>query len=191
MQIDRPITGVRILRHCWSKSQCDEFISEIEKRTGWEAAAMGRYQDDVVVRSFVDKELRDVDVLNLEEASLANPLLSVPGLLEKINRELQCDAKRISRSMISRYSYGSHIKPHKDTGVYTTSRIATIVLYLNDNFEGGQIYFPDLSFEHRPRFGEILFFYSELRHGVRPVTSGVRYCVVGFAENDAAYKKII
>lgn len=189
MQIVRPITGVRIFQDCWTREQCAEYIARAESTAGWEAAAMGQYQDDVVVRRLVDKELRDVEVLNLEDIGLENPLNSIDGLLDITNTELDCEAKRISRSMVSRYTYGSHIKPHKDTGVYTTSRIATLVLYLNESYEGGELYFPDLSLEYRPNAGDILCFYSEFRHGVRPVTSGVRYCIVGFAENDAAYQK--
>ncbi|MEY9772085.1 Rps23 Pro-64 3,4-dihydroxylase Tpa1-like proline 4-hydroxylase [Sinorhizobium fredii] len=189
MNIIRPITGVRIFEGCWTPTQCQDYIRKVESKAGWEAAAMGRYQDDVVVQSRIDKEMRDVEVLNLETVDLENPLHSVKGLLNLTNSELECEAKRISRSMVSRYTNGSHIKPHKDTGIYTTSRIATLVLYLNDEFEGGELYFPDISLQHTPRTGELICFYSEYRHGVRPVTAGVRYCVVGFAENDAAYQK--
>lgn len=189
MKIARPIVGVRIFQECWTPEQCCLYVRQVEARAGWQAAAMGRYQDDVVVQSFVDRELRDVEVLNLEEVGLENPLSSIPDFLSLTNAELECDAKRISRAMVSRYTSGSHIKPHKDTGVFTTSRIATLVLYLNDEYEGGELYFPDLSLEIRPKSGDVISFYSELRHGVRPVTAGVRYCIVGFAENDAAYQR--
>lgn len=187
----RPITGIRIAPAYWSHEECADFIVRARCCAGWEPAAMGRYQDDVVVSRLIDKTLRDVDVLNLESTDLANPFLSRPELLSTVNEELDCDAARISRSMVTCYTFGSHIKPHKDTGPFDTSRLVTLVLYLNDKFDGGEIFFPDLSLELKPNTGDLLFFYSEFRHGVRPVTKGTRYSVVGFCENDIAYRKAV
>jgi len=189
MSVVRPATGVRVLPGYWSAAECGELIARVSGEAGWEAAAMGRYQDNVVVSQFVDRKLRDVDVLNLEATNLANPFLRKDGLLNLINGELECEGDRISRSMVSRYTFGSHIRPHKDTGFFDTSRLVTVVLYLNDEFSGGEIYFPDLSLELRPATGDLLFFYSEFRHGVRPVTSGIRLCLVAFCENDLAYRR--
>lgn len=186
-----PSIGVRILSDFWTPDQCAEYVCSVEKSSNWQAAAMGRYQDDVVVDSYVDQSLRDVDVLNLSSADLPNPLLLNPELLPTINSELGCHAQRISRSMVSRYTFGSHIKPHKDTGSYNTSRLATIVLYLNSSFEGGNLIFPDLSVEISPRTGDLVFFYSEFRHAVSVVTAGVRYCIVGFAESDSVFEKVV
>ena len=189
LHVGRPFTGVRVLPGYWSAAECGDYIDTVRREAGWEAAAMGRYQDNEVVSQFIDKELRDVDVLNLEATALGNPFLRKPGLLDLVNEELDCDGARISRAMVSRYTFGSHIKPHKDTGFFDTSRLATVVLYLNDGFEGGEIYFPDISLEMKPSVGDLLVFYSEYRHGVRPVTSGTRLGLVAFCENDLAYRK--
>lgn len=191
MQIVRPITGVRIFPQFWSAAECNNLIARVSSMSGWEAAAMGKYQDNEVVSRFVDRDLRDVDVLNLEATSLPNPFLGKPGLLDLINAELNCGADRISRTMVSRYSFGSHIRPHSDTGFFDTSRLATIVLYLNSDFEGGNIYFPDLGLDLRPETGDLLTFYSEFKHGVAPIVAGHRFSLVAFCENDLAYRRTI
>lgn len=51
------------------------------------------------------------------------------------------------------------------------------VIYLNDNFEGGKIYFPELQFEYAPKKYAGVFFLSDgklWKHGITPVESGTR-----------------
>lgn len=59
------------------------------------------------------------------------------------------------------------------------------VLYLNDDYEGGEIYFPtvndanDKPLRIKPKTGDVLIFGCDERytHGVAEVTKGERYCV--------------
>jgi len=87
--------------------------------------------------------------------------------------------------------------PHTDnayfsangTFLYTSpQRILTTLTFLNDNFEGGEIAFPDIimpdgsSFIMKPISGTTLIFPADIRytHEVKPVTKGVRYSIVGW-----------
>jgi len=56
------------------------------------------------------------------------------------------------------------------------------ILYLNDDYEGGQIYFPNQNLEIKPKIGSILFFEGshERPHGVRHVVSGQRFNIITF-----------
>lgn len=52
------------------------------------------------------------------------------------------------------------------------------VIYLNDGFEGGTIYFPNQNFSYQPKIYSAVFFPSagtEYIHGITTVTSGERY----------------
>jgi len=51
------------------------------------------------------------------------------------------------------------------------------VIYLNDDYEGGEIYFPDQGIDFRPKSGTVVFFPSNnmFIHGVREIISGNRY----------------
>lgn len=53
---------------------------------------------------------------------------------------------------------------------------ATILAYLHDpeDFEGGEIFFPDYDVTIRPKKGSILIFGNKVRHGVTDVISGRR-----------------
>jgi hypothetical protein len=54
--------------------------------------------------------------------------------------------------------------------------------YLNDDYEGGEIYFPDYDLEIKPLPGELIFFPGTQHyiHGVREVVSGNRYALMTF-----------
>lgn len=56
------------------------------------------------------------------------------------------------------------------------------VYYLNDNYEGGEIYFPNQNIEIKPKPNTLVFFPGTLEflHGVRPVTNGTRYTLTSF-----------
>jgi hypothetical protein len=56
------------------------------------------------------------------------------------------------------------------------------IIYLNDAFEGGEIYFPKVGLEPSIRPGTLAYFPSttDYLHGVRKVTAGVRYTMCSF-----------
>jgi hypothetical protein len=60
---------------------------------------------------------------------------------------------------------------------YLWSGHCSVLVYLNDEYEGGELYFPDLDFGIRPKKGMLIAFPGNLyyTHGVAPVTSGTRY----------------
>jgi Leucine-rich repeat (LRR) protein len=56
------------------------------------------------------------------------------------------------------------------------------VLYLNDNYEGGEIYFPEQDIKIKPEAGSLVMFpsYRPYFHHPLPVTSGSKYMVPFF-----------
>lgn len=59
-----------------------------------------------------------------------------------------------------------------------------MVLYLNDDYQGGEIYYPNLKIAIKPKAGSLVIhpgnvYYS---HGVLPVTSGTRYATTAFTK---------
>jgi predicted 2-oxoglutarate/Fe(II)-dependent dioxygenase YbiX len=74
---------------------------------------------------------------------------------------------------------------HFDWVVNAPSRQIVAILYLNDNYEGGELYFPDIKdaigdvLKIKPKAGEIVVFGGDdrYRHGVKEITSGERFAV--------------
>jgi hypothetical protein len=55
-----------------------------------------------------------------------------------------------------------------------------VVVYINDNFTGGEIYYPSLNMSYTPVPGDLLIHGARIRHGVAEVTSGIRYAYASF-----------
>ena len=56
------------------------------------------------------------------------------------------------------------------------------LFYLNDDYEGGELYFPNQGIEFKPKAGGAYFFPGDKNyiHGVKEITSGIRYVVPFF-----------
>jgi hypothetical protein len=94
-----------------------------------------------------------------------------------------------------KYNVGGHYKPHIDgRSIWfapngdkiwrkSTDRDLSIVLFVNDDFEGGEFLFPDLHIQVKPKPGLLVCFPSDQNylHGVAPVTKGTRYSIVTWA----------
>jgi hypothetical protein len=75
---------------------------------------------------------------------------------------------------------GTHFKIHADHGpTYVTT--ISIVVYLNDNYEGGEIWFPRMdNLSIKPKAGDIVVFPSTYiyEHASQDMISGNKYAVV-------------
>jgi len=92
------------------------------------------------------------------------------------------------------YEPGGHYKPHYDAVARwknpdgsiiwkkSVDRDLSTILFLNDDFEGGQFVFPDLKINIRPEPGLLIAFPSSefYLHMVEPVISGNRYAMVNW-----------
>lgn len=74
---------------------------------------------------------------------------------------------------------GKHFNIHADHGpAYVTT--VSVVAYLNDNYEGGELYFPRFNLTIKPKQGDVLVFPSTYiyEHASLPMKSGTKYSVV-------------
>ncbi len=70
----------------------------------------------------------------------------------------------------------------------------TSMLYLNEDFEGGELYFPQYNdFEIRPKPGLLVIFSGTLKHlhGIREITSGMRYVHTTFWSKYPQYASLV
>jgi hypothetical protein len=54
------------------------------------------------------------------------------------------------------------------------------LLFLSDEYEGGELTFPEFGVKIKPNSGDLILFRGKHKHGVRPVTSGIRVNYVIF-----------
>ena len=93
---------------------------------------------------------------------------------------------------ILKYTAGGFYEAHADADSYDPERRRwyhhldrdiSVLLYLNDDFEGGDLQFEYFDFRIRPRPGMLIWFPSDARyfHRANPVEAGTRYAVVSWA----------
>jgi predicted 2-oxoglutarate/Fe(II)-dependent dioxygenase YbiX len=103
-------------------------------------------------------------------------------------RDLFCDIFQFVR-----WRTGDVLHPHADAEhpdgsihPYQYRQFATII-YLNESYSGGQIYFPNANnYEPAMAPGTLVIFPGTLDflHGVKQITSGTRYTIAGFFTYD-------
>ena len=83
---------------------------------------------------------------------------------------------------ILRYQPGGKYDPHTDQGP-EHNRAITIILNLNDEYEGGKLTFHNNSYGFDLKKGDIVVFPSSFvyDHCIHPITKGIRYSVVTWA----------
>lgn len=79
---------------------------------------------------------------------------------------------------IFKYEKDSFFSDHVDDSI-SFPRVISLVFYLNDDYDGGEIEFPEFNIKHKPKKNTVLLFPSNFvyHHSVKPVTAGIRYCV--------------
>lgn len=77
-------------------------------------------------------------------------------------------------SHIARFEPGWGMHEHFD--ITKPNSIATLI-YINNNYSGGDIYFPEYEISHKPEPGDLLTFPDnpDFVHGVKAISDGIRY----------------
>lgn len=82
-----------------------------------------------------------------------------------------------------KYGAGGFLPAHQDHGI--SSRVLSTVMYLNDDYEGGEIEFVNSNVKIKPPAGSVIFFPSNFLyvHEVHPIVSGFRYSLPHWFHN--------
>jgi hypothetical protein len=92
--------------------------------------------------------------------------------------------------IIQRMQDGVELKSHTDQHTDPSIEYAAII-YLNDSYNNGELFFENLGIEVKPSPGSLLLFpgNEKYKHGVRHVGAGpTRYVLVGFVKTINFYK---
>lgn len=82
-----------------------------------------------------------------------------------------------------KYTESGYLPPHQDQG--DSTRLLSALLYLNDDYEGGEIEFPNSNVRFKPEAGSVVMFPSNFLyiHQVHPITKGTRYSLPNWYHN--------
>jgi hypothetical protein len=141
--------------------------------------AEGKFE---ITQNWVDKNL---NIKHHEEQQVFYKRLS-----DVINSSFP-DLELSGLATIQRMQPGVELKSHTDQHTDPSIRYATII-YINDDYIEGELFFPNLDISLRPKPGDLLFFPGDEKHehGVRHVAEGpIRYVIVGFVKEKGHYEK--
>lgn len=89
-----------------------------------------------------------------------------------------------------RYEVGQHFQEHHDHG-YSYNCVVSLVAYVNDDYEGGEIEFRTWGITYKPEAGDLVIFPSNYMypHKSKPVLSGTKYSIVTMLDYSDKYHK--
>lgn len=101
-------------------------------------------------------------------------------------------------AQLVRWHEGLELTPHADnlepdgSPNATPHRAFSSLMYLNDDYDGGETYFPGHGIRLKPEAGTLILFGAgpEYVHGVTRVTRGLRYTYAGWFTNDRSHEDV-
>ena len=188
---DRPApSGINIINNFIPHDECKKFVRFCERQKP-AALKIGRTLSSGKRREAVDKSVR---VTQSIDTGSRQPLLDntvAQAIHSCIEPAIGQRVEWFEQPHILRYSAGGFYKPHVDAEHFdperemwfrVQDRDISLLIYLNDNYEGGSLRFNTLNFEYQPRAGDLVFFPSGhlYRHESVPVKKGVKFAVVSW-----------
>ena len=194
INVINPGLGLNIYENAVSKKKCNAYINTLESKLNgqtkysWKEATVTNSTKPI-------KSARDCSDFKYKHTDL--------GTVNDENVELiemHQDLYNIVKSCVDDYANywginviyyeafnfvkyngpGQQFKIHADHGpAYNTT--VSVVVYLNDDYEGGELYFPRLDkLVYKPKIGDIAIFPSNYiyEHASRDMIDGIKYSVV-------------
>ena len=202
VDIGDPKFGLRIYKNAVKTSKpiietINESISDSQNSSLiWSKALVGHNQAMPNYRNCWDCKLQPQFVESLGEeyndfkTIYSELVLSIALCVEDYSKKYNLDLRYMEAVNFVKYGVGEHFDVHADHGFSYTCTVSSVA-YLNDGYEGGELWFNHLDQTIVPEAGDIVicpstFIYS---HASLPVKSGVKYSAVTmFDYSDANHK---
>lgn len=176
----------RLLDHVLSKTDCD-ILRKIAESRLITSKVYSPQSDNVDLETRVSDQCWLYDSENLDVLN---------RLTKKIEDELRIPSKWYEALQVVRYKPGGFYKPHYDActnslkeckrmnGDFKSQRYITFLIYLNDDYEGGETHFPKIPFTTKPKMGSAVIFFNtdtqgkildDALHGGNPVRKGEKW----------------
>lgn len=193
VRVINPALGINIYRGAFDTKECKTYIDTLEStlngqtQYSWSGA-------HVTTSEQVDLEARNAKDFKFNSTGLGprtEENASLYDIHEQIFRKVKFCVDDYGRywgvginsyeafNFVKYEGAGTHFKIHADHGpTYVTT--VSIVVYLNDDYQGGEIWFPRFNLSHKPRAGDIVVFPSTYiyEHASQDMISGTKYSVV-------------
>lgn len=187
-----PPHGVHLLPGFIPGSTCQQWIDYLEQQPRWPLSVNQTDRQESSGLRLQRDPGRVTDVVQQGELQAA--------IEDAVRRAFQQHASAaFGQSMawmetpqVLRYEAGGLYGPHSDSdhfnpaeGVWqkVLDRDASLLLYLNQDYTGGELEFAQFNYRYQPQTGDLLYFpsHGHYAHQAMPVQGGVRYVIVSWA----------
>ena len=176
----------------------DDFMTEEEltylnnfarKNTMWDVTETHYNEDGTVIydSSYWDHRVATAPILKEADPKVVDLISDMQDRLKKkVDSFFDVDAHPTSPAIV-RWLPGQRQQPHADKELHEGEGrgkpndfpyydIAGL-FYINDDYEGGELYFPNQGIQFKPKAGSAYFFPGDMNyiHGVTEIKSGIRY----------------
>jgi hypothetical protein len=205
IRVSNPGFGLNIYHNTFSNEQINKFTSSLEEVLGssgpynWNEAQVTNSTTPIKkARDCVDFKMntKTLGERNNSNEKLIDTYTEIFNTLKKCVDDY-CRYWGINVNFYEVFNFvkyegeGKHFRIHADDGPSYKCTVSAVI-YLNDNYEGGEIHFPRLdNLTIKPEYGDIAIFPSNYmyEHASLPMKSGTKYCVVVMMDiNDLAHK---
>jgi len=188
----KPPYGIFVIENYLDAAEARRLTVFAEKQEGKRLMVIDNETSTPGNIKLVEDERRITErvVMGKEQQTLNN-------MIEKAYRELPKkllgrEAQWFETPQLLRYYPGGHYIGHADSQNLNgdtqmwekkMDRDLSLLIYLNNAFDGGEVFFKKFNFSLRPKAGMLVMFPSDSRymHEAQTITQGVRYAVVSWA----------
>lgn len=156
----------------------------------WDRTETHYNEDGVIIydASYWDNRVASRPILDKINPEISLVIQNLVNRLKiEVDNFFQVDAKPTSPAIV-RWMKGYKQEPHADKQLqngepndFPWYDLAGL-FYLNDDYEGGELYFKNQGIEFKPKPGAAYFFPGDIEysHGVKEITDGIRYVIPFF-----------
>jgi predicted 2-oxoglutarate/Fe(II)-dependent dioxygenase YbiX len=172
-----------------------ELLNEfIRKNTSWDQTESHYNEDGTVIydSNYWEDRVATATTLDKVDPRISQTITVMQlRLKERVDAFFSVDAKATSPAIV-RWLPGQLQMPHADKELHEGDHrgkpndfpyydIAGL-FYINDDYVGGELYFPNQEIQFKPKAGAAYFFPGDMNyiHGVTPIESGIRFTVPFF-----------
>lgn len=174
-------TNLYLIEDFFNAQECDDLIIWSEQRV-YEDAKIQAFGKEIMA-----KGVRNNSRITFIDFDLANRIWEKfkPFAVEKFGNSIAIGLNEMFR--FYRYEKDQYFKKHID-GSYVRcigeASCFTFMIYLNDDFEGGETTFENHTI--KPKKGTALIFHHPMKHAGEQIQSGIKYAL----RTDVMYKLI-
>lgn len=183
-------TGIHIVNDFLSSSECKRYLrfAEKQKRT-WLSVVNSK--TETKKRAYKKDSGRITQRVDLGKRQSQADDWFMQACREKLSSFSRTPAEWFESPHMLRYGPGGKYVTHSDAEHYDQNtkqfyrfidRDFSMLIYLNDDYEGGELNFPWLNYTYRPVAGDLVFFPSNhiFSHESLPIKTGNKYALVSW-----------